>query len=393
VRVCLVTPGVPGAEPGDVAGRRALALAGRPGVDLTVALTETAPPASATGPRTEAFDDVAGERFDVALAAHWLGTVRLFEVHAARHVLLVDHLAHERLGPWQADRIAARLAYDLPTAFVAAGRELADVLRTERPDADLAEVPVAAVDEAALGAAATAPPAHDGPLRVLALELREADPGAGWAAAALAGAAAPHDSRELPLIAPPAERAEAYAWADVVLHLSPVDGALERPLEAARAGAAAVVVPSTGAAELVEHRETGLMAEPDDVDGIARALDLLAGDRDLLARLRTGALRTAARLPSAEDAAAALQRALAELPEREAPAWPARLMGDAVAGVALFAQELHVLGTRLRAVEEDPAVQLGQALRARIGDPRLARVRRVAGPAVHRARQRLRRGG
>jgi hypothetical protein len=386
---------MPGAEPGDVAGRRAAALVGRPGVELTVALTEAAPrpPAggsrTARGPEVVGFDDVAGERFDVALAAHWLGTVRLFEVAAARHALLVDHLAHERLGPWQADRIAARLAYDLPTAFVVAGRELADLIREERPDADVAEVPVAVVDEASLGPVAAAPPGHDGALRVLALELREADPGAGWAAAALARVAAPHEVRGLPLAAAPGERAEAYAWADVVLHLSPVDGVLERPLEAARAGATAIVVPSTGAAELVEHRETGLVVEPGDGDGIARALDLLAADPELLGRLRAGALRTASGLATAEEAAAGLERALAALPAREAPAWPVRLMGDAVAGVALFAQELHVLGTRLRTVEEDPGVRLGQALRARIDDPRLARVRRVAGPAVHRARRRL----
>jgi hypothetical protein len=67
-------------------------------------------------------------------------------------------------------------------------------------------------------------------------------------------------------------------------------------------------------------------------------------------------------------------------------------MADAVAGVAVYAQELHVLGSRLEALEADPAVQLGKAMRARIKNPRLAPVRRVAGAALHRARQRSQRG-
>ena len=390
MRVCLVSPTPPGAAPEDVAGRRARALAGREGVELTVALTE----APAAGGAV-ALDDVLAEDFDVALAAHWLGTVRLAEVRAPRRALLADHLAHERLGPWQADRIAARLAYDLPLALVAVGRELAAILRAERPDADVAEVPAATPDEAALGPVVATPPAHDpaAPVRVLALALREADPGAGWAGAALGRVAAPHEARTLAPDAPAAARAEAYAWADVVLHLSPVDGVLERPLEAARAGATAIVVPATGADELVLHGETGLLAEPDDVDGIARAVDLLAADRDLLGRLRAGALAAAAARPTAAAAAAALQEALEGLPERPGAAWPARLMGDAVAGVALYAQELHVLGARLRELEADPAVAVGRRLRAVAEDPRLARVRRVAGPVAHRARRRLGPGG
>jgi hypothetical protein len=390
VRVCLVSPTPPGAEPDDVAGRRALALAGREGVELTVALTEAPPERGAV-----TFDDVLGERFDVALAAHWLGTVRLAEVAAPRRALLADHLAHERMGAWQADRIAARLAYDLPLALVAVGRELAVVLRAERPDADVAEVPAATPDEAALGPVAGTPPARDpgAPVRVLALALREADPGAGWADAALARVTGPHEARTLPLGAPAPARAEAYAWADVVLHLSPVDGVLERPLEAARAGAAAIVVPSTGAGELVAHGGSGLVAEPDDVDGVARAVDLLAADRELLGRLRAGALAAASVRPSAADAAAALQEALEGLPERPGDGWPARLMGDAVAGVALYAQELHVLGARLRELEADPAVAVGRRLRTVAEDPRLARVRRVAGPVAHRARRRLGPGG
>jgi hypothetical protein len=135
------------------------------------------------------------------------------------------------------------------------------------------------------------------------------------------------------------------------------------------------------------------VGEPDDVDGMARAIDLLAADRALLGRLRAGALAAAAARPTAADAADALEQALRGLPERPGAAWPARLMGDAVAGVALYAQELHVLGARLRELEADPAVAVGRRLRTVAEDPRLARVRRVAGPVAHKARRRLGGGG
>ena len=391
MRVCLVSPTPPGAEPEDVAGRRATALAGREGVELTVALTEAPAEGGAV-----ALDDVLAEDFDVALAAHWLGTVRLAEVRAPRRALLADHLAHERLGPWQADRIAARLAYDLPLALVAVGRELAAVLRAERPDADVAEVPAATPDEAALGPVAATPPAHDpaAPVRVLALALREADPGAGWAGAALGRVTAPHEARTLAL-----GRAGRRAGRGLRLgrrRAAPLAGrrrARAPPRGGPRGRDRDRRARRRARASSSSHGETGLLAEPDDVDGIARAVDLLAADRELLGRLRAGALAAAAARPTAADAAAALQEALEGLPERPGAAWPARLMGDAVAGVALYAQELHVLGARLRELEGDPAVAVGRRLRTVAEDPRLARVRRVAGPVAHRARRRLGPGG
>jgi hypothetical protein len=88
---------------------------------------------------------------------------------------------------------------------------------------------------------------------------------------------------------------------------------------------------------LVEHRETGLLADPDDPDGTARLLDEAARDQELVERLRSGAARRLESWPGADAAAAALESALtgfvAEPPPDDAR-WPARLMGDAIAHAA-----------------------------------------------------------
>ena len=88
------------------------------------------------------------------------------------------------------------------------------------------------------------------------------------------------------------DRAARYGSADALVMLDPVDGGLGAPLEAMHAGVTVVVLPAGGHAELVHHLVDGVVADPDDARGIARWLDQLASDRELLARLREGALTT-----------------------------------------------------------------------------------------------------
>ena len=57
------------------------------------------------------------------------------------------------------------------------------------------------------------------------------------------------------------------------------------------------------------------MTSWDDERGTSRLLDLLAADRDLLARLRAGALATARAWPSEPESTAALHAVLHELAE------------------------------------------------------------------------------
>jgi hypothetical protein len=120
-----------------------------------------------------------------------------------------------------------------------------------------------------------------------------------------------------------AELAELYAEADVLLKLSRVEGMFGPPLEAFHRGATCVVTPVSGHDEYVMHRENGLVVDWDDTAGTARALDLLAGDRALLHRLRWSALATARSWPSWEQQGQVMAGVLRAL-RREPPPDPGR---------------------------------------------------------------------
>jgi hypothetical protein len=391
VRVCLLSPGLPGADPADAVGRHAAGLAGREGWDVVLALTEHRPGgergAALGGARVLAVEHaIAGDGFDVAIATDWTSTARLFEVPAARHAYWVDGLAHHRIGAWNAERIPAQLSYDLPVDFLAASEAVAAELSDLRPEARCAVVR-GGVDKGVFGGGAR--DGGGGPLRVVVVELDEEDPGREWAAAAVAEAAEPLAARTLARGAGAEERAGAFADADAVLMLSPVGGALGAPLEAMHCGATCVVMPAADAEELVRHGVNGVLAEPDDVRGVARWLDHLARDRDWLAALRAGAAETAAGWPDWDAASAVLAGALERLvaePPPERSAWPVRLMADAMAGAAVFRNDHFVLAGELERVQNDEAYQAAAALRDRLRGTRLAR---VAGPAARAARKRL----
>jgi glycosyl transferase family 1 len=394
VKVCLLSPGLPGSDPADAVGRHVRALAYRDGVQVTLALTEHRP-GGARGAALGAAGAVAVEAaiergpYDVAVATEWTTTARLFELPTTRHAYWVDQLAHHRIGAWDAERIAAQLSYDLPVDFLAASEAVAAELADLRPEARCLVVRNG-VDKAAFAAAGDTP--SDGPLRVVAVELGEDDPGRSWAADALAQAGAPTEVRSLPLGAAAPARAAAYRGADVVLMLSTVDGVLGAPLEGMHCGATCIVMPVGEADELVRHGENGIVAEPDDVRGVARWLDHLARDREWLGRLRQEATATARAWPSwpaaTEALAGALQRLVAE-PPPDAARWPLRLMADAMAGVAVFRNDHFVLTGELERVRADEAYRAAAALRERMKSPRLAGLRRLAAPAARAARKRL----
>jgi O-antigen biosynthesis protein len=394
VRVCLLSPGLPGTDPGDAVGRLAGALADRDGVEVTLALTEHRPggarEAALGAARAVTVEEAIGAgSYDAAIATHWTTTARLFEQRATRHAYWVDGLAHHRMGAWNAERIAAQLSYDLPVDFLAASEAIGAELADLRPEARCLVVRNG-VDKAAFTTSGDA--VHAGPLRVVAVELGEEDPGRRWAADALAQTGAATEVRPLPREAGAAARAEAYRGADVVLMLSTVDGILGAPLEGMHCGATCIVMPVSDVDELVRHGENGIVAEPDDVRGVARWLDHLARDREWLRRLREEAAATASAWPSWEQAAAGLSGALERLvaePPPDVARWPVRLMADAIAGVALFRNDYFVVTGELERLRSDGAYRAAVALRERLESPRLAGLRRVAAPAARAARRRL----
>jgi glycosyltransferase involved in cell wall biosynthesis len=290
-------------------------------------------------------------------------------VRAKRHAFWVDHLAHRRLGTWQAERFAAQLAYDLPVDFIAAAPWVQAELADLRPDARclLATVGAPTLDQPSeRGQTPTQNGGHFGggltPLRV-----------------AVAGEA--HGEREaLAAMEEPFEEVPLAAGPDVVLMLSTVDGVLGAPLAGFVAGATAVVGPAHDAADLVEHGENGFVADADDARGAGRLLDRLAKDRELLVRLQAAAKATGEAWPSPEQSAAELEAALERLVAEPPPAaaqWPVRLMGDAIGGAAVLRNELAALTAEVH--------------RAQAGDtrPPVAKLRqRVEGTAVEQPARR-----
>ena len=350
MRVCLLTPALPPPEPVAEYVRR---LGERH--EVITALTERPPPAAMAAVAPVA-DVVAGAPFDVAIAMDWTATAHLFSVPAERHAFWVDHLAHRRLGTWQAERFAAQLAYDLPVDFIAAAPWVQAALADLRPDARclLATAGAPTLDQ---------PSGGQTPSGLEPQPSGGQTPSGGLRVAL--GVDAHGERAALDEMGEPYVEVALGDGPDVVLMLSTVDGVLGAPLAGFRAGATAVVGPALDAADLVDHGENGFVADADDPRGAARLLDRLAKDRELLARLQAAATTTGDAWPSWEQSATELEAALDRLvaePRPEAAQWPVRLMGDAIGGAAVLRNELAALTTEVHRAQagdtRPPAVKL-----------------------------------
>ena len=388
MRVCLLTRGLPTADPSDPLGQVARRLPEAHGAQVTLVVTEraVAPGTRVGGAPVRSSADVAGEPFDVAVATSWPTTAHLFAVPAGRHAYRVEELVHHRMGGWNAERVPAALSYDLPVDFLAATPSAAEALADLRPDARCLLTPDG-LDHASFPPGPPRPPGT--PLRVLVAEAADGSVPEG-AAAALAGMVEPHEWATLGPDAGTAARAEAFGLADVLLALDPDADPSRLVLEAMAAGLASVALPGPTGAEPVEHGIFGLLAELDDPRGTARRLDTPALDAALLAQLRAGAQARAAAHPGWDDAVAVLHRALERLVAEEFPsaaAWPQRLMGDAMAAAALWHNDHHRLAAALRQVETSDAYRVGSRLQAMWdGHPAVTRAVR---PLARRGRRRL----
>jgi hypothetical protein len=147
LRVCVLAEGLPAGD--DPVARVAAELSAEH--EVVVALTERAlaGPAALGSASVMAVADLSGS-FDVAVATSWQTTVHLFGVSAARYVELVSELEFEEMGDWQAERLAAVIALDLPVDFIAADGAVRDALAALRPDARvlLGRLPCAAAEPA-----------------------------------------------------------------------------------------------------------------------------------------------------------------------------------------------------------------------------------------------------
>jgi hypothetical protein len=246
-------------------------------------------------------------RFDVAVAVGVGAAEPMFRTDAARRVLLVHDLEDRRFAAGTPERAMARLALDLPVAFLATRPHVAGAIARLRPDASCHTVRLGV--DAPGGELAREPDAAA--LRVHAADATARDVLAAAGAAAWRPAASAAD-------------------ADVVLALEPPADPTA-PIAALHAGATCVAAEAPALAEVLDHGVNGLLCEPGDTRGPLRQLELLARDRALLASLREGARATARAWPTVEQAAGEIAAALREItgaePPDPAPAAAAMLAG------------------------------------------------------------------
>lgn len=299
-------------------------------------------PAERDGVPVRHLRDVGGERYDCAIATWWTTADSLWEVDAARRLMFLQSIESRFYEEGEFyERFAAEEVLALPVGYVVVAGWMKDVLAELRPDAPC-EVVRNGIDKEVFGA--TTSSGHAGPLRVLvegqpslwfkgvrqALAATRAmrEPAAVTVVAGDPAAADGADGARVVGGLDPEGMAALYAEHDVVLKLSRVESLGLAPIEAFHLGVPAVVAPYTGHEEYLEHGRNGLVVGHDDQPGTARALDRLAGDRELLATLSAGAAATAAEWPSADAAADAFAAAVGRIaagPEPDADAALAHL--------------------------------------------------------------------
>jgi O-antigen biosynthesis protein len=329
--------------------RHATELARDHGMQVCLAVEEEG--AAAPGEvSVVSLDQARRGHFDVAIATWWRTAYALLDIPARRHACFVQQLEDRVYRPGDVERLGAAITHDLPVHYLTEARWIADLLEELRPGLACAHVPNG-IDKT-LFAPAAAPPG-DGPLRVLvegsphlwfkgvdeavqvlrrahvplATTLVSPEPAPAEVAAAFDQVVGPLEHEEM---------ADLYARTDVLLKLSRVEGVFTPPLEAFHVGATCVVWPVTGHDEYVEHERNGVVCDFDDIAGTAGWLELLSADRALLARLREGALETAARWPSWPEASALLAETLDWIARSSEPPAPgtAQLLADVDAGMA-----------------------------------------------------------
>jgi glycosyltransferase involved in cell wall biosynthesis len=348
--------------------------------------------------------DVAGEAFDVAIATWWETALRLYDVRAERHAYFLQLLEDSQYPPGAADRLGFPATLGLPVRFVTAATWIRDTVERAQPG-NAAFLVLSGMDKAVWAPPAQVPADDGGPLRVVvegSLSLvRKGVPHALEAVRLMREPAhVTLVSGDGTAVAPPpgvdvqrgglshTELAALLRGSHVLLKLSRAEGMYGPPLEAAHCACTTVTNPVTGHEEYLRHGENCLVVDWDDPHGTARALDLLARDRALLARLRAGALATAQAWPSWAQAGAELAEVLRRL-HAEPPPDPA-----AAGRRAAREAETAMAVTELREIDARNTAQALDDLASQRTVQAALRARRAATPVLRRAkgvRSRLRR--
>ena len=352
-------------------------------------------------------EEARGAHYDIAVSTWWETAFSLFEMRAERYASFVQSLEDRFYGPWEAERLGARLVLDLPVTFITEARWIADTLAGLRPSAPCHLVRNG-IDKRVFAPAATLEPRADGPLRVLVEGNANVwFKGVNEAVAAVGQMGEPHhltvvSPNRAGLVADGADRvvgplsqrelAALYGETDVLVKLSRVEGMYGPPLEAFHLGATCVTTEVTGHEEYVEHGVNALVCDWDDPRGTARQLDLLARDRVLLHTLRLGALDTARAWPTWEQAGefmAGALKAIRAAPQPDPTPALARLMADVRAGIEehrFVVANRNALERKLDRYERLPGIRTVLAWRRRKG---VQRVLIMAQPLTRPIKRRL----
>jgi O-antigen biosynthesis protein len=337
--------------------------------------------------RVRSLAEAREQPYDVAVATWWETAGHLFELPAARHACFVQSLEDRFYEAGTPLRAEASLALDVPVRFITEARWIARTLEALFPGERVRYVRNGLAKD-------VFPPVDAVPVRGAGESLRIIVEGSSQVPfkgvpEALAATAAMGEPHHVTIVSPDGSGAELgadrvlgpvsqrelaglYAESDVLLKLSRVEGMFGPPLEAFHRGATCVVSPVSGHDEYVEHGENGLVVDWDDPAGTARALDLLARDRALLHRLRTGALATARGWPSWEQQGQVMAAALLAL-RREPPPDPGRAalrLSRDLAGARFdherLAEQVAVANARAANVEASRAYRTAVRVRTRL---------------------------
>ena len=279
--------------------------------------------------------DALEEEFDIAISTWWETAYSLFLLRAKRYASFVQSIEDRFYEPRESiERLSARLTLDLPVAFITEASWIAETLGELRADASVHLVRNG-IDKQVFAPIDTIEPNIDEPLRVLIEgSLESWYKGIGNA---INSVNAMKEPKRLTLVCPnrtglapedaalaigplsQTELAAIYADTDVLVKLSRVEGMYGPPLEGFHRGATCVTTEVTGHDEYIEHGVNALICDWDDERGTAAQLDLLARDRELLARLRRGALATAREWPNWQESSSNFAVALNEIAAEPAP--------------------------------------------------------------------------
>jgi O-antigen biosynthesis protein len=266
-------------------------------------------------------------RYDVAIATWWETVPALWQLDAARRAVLLQSFEQRFYdGDAPFERLSAECVLALGLDFIAIAPWMRDLLSQLRENGRCWVVRPG-IDKGRFEAPRDV--RRDGPLRVL-IEGQPSLPfkGVDDAVAAVRAMREPARSTLVALDVAaagdvpvdhvvtgldPDAMAALYRESDVLVKLSRVEGLGLAPVEGFHSGLPCVVTPFTGHDEYVRHGENALVVGFDDPAGTAAALDLLARDRELLARLSAGARETAASWPSQEASTQLLHEVLLEL--------------------------------------------------------------------------------